>query len=90
MPRFTCVSVPSQRSVTVQTVPRTVALEFRPVVRNRPETLERRRRRRRRESAADAERPPFLPQRLKFPPLQAQVGEAAIAAGARLTHLEQA
>ena len=36
LPRLTVVSVPSQRSVTVQTVPRTVAAEWRPRVRKRP------------------------------------------------------
>src|SRR4029078_2198859 len=44
VPRFTCVSVPSQRSVTSQIVPRTVAELFRPLVRKRPLALERRRR----------------------------------------------
>src|SRR3954466_12761566 len=36
VPRETLVSVPSQRSVTVQIVPRTVADEYRPRVRKRP------------------------------------------------------
>src|SRR3954466_2163750 len=44
VPRETLVSVPSQRSVTVQIVPRTVADEYRPRVRKRPLPLPRKRR----------------------------------------------
>ena len=62
-PRFTRVSVPSQRSVTVQSVPRTVAEEYRPRVRKRPLPLPRRRRTvrfryRRRAASATLERFP--------------------------------
>ena len=43
VPRFTLVRVPSQRSVTSQIVPRTVAELFRPLVRKRPLAFDRRR-----------------------------------------------
>src|SRR5215210_7461787 len=71
-PRLTFVSVPSQRSVVSQTVPRTVAELLRPRVRKRPRALERNRRIVRRDScAADAERPlPRARQRRKLEPFR--------------------
>ena len=71
LPRFTCVSVPSQRSVTSQIVPRTVAELFRPLVRNRPRAFARSRLIRRRLNDAVAPFPrPALPHREKLDPFR--------------------
>ena len=90
LPRVTVVRVPSQRSVTVKIVPRTVAEEKRPRVRKRPFAFARRRRifrreTRRREAAAR------LPRRLRqveAAALEYQVGESSGRAPAGLQYLE--
>ena len=73
-PRFTVVSVPSQRSATVQIVPRTVATLLRPLVRKRPLAFPRSLRtvrllRRRLEAVARLPRRRTV-QRLKLEPLR--------------------
>src|ERR671925_364088 len=67
-PRWTLVSVPSQRSAIVHFVPRTVAELVRPLVRKRPRALARRRLIVARLSEALARFPPPARQREKLEP----------------------
>ena len=86
LPRLTVVSVPSQRSAVIQTVPLTVAAEWRPRVRKRPFAVARRRRIVRRESCA-APAPAVAAAAgaatAKARALQAQLGQPALRARAR-------
>lgn len=75
LPRATLVRVPSHRSVTVHTVPRTVAEAYRPLVRKRPLPLPRNRRTVRRDLEISAPLELRLPrdrdaQPLKLAPLR--------------------